>query len=129
MIRIGHVSVHVKDQEQALKFYTEKVGFVKKHDVSAGAYRWLTVTAPGTEGPEVVLEPMAFPPTAAYQQALYEAGIPATQFMVDDLAREHARMKALGVAFKSDPMDVGPAVIAAFDDTCGNWIQLAQLKR
>ena len=129
MIRISLASVFVADQDKALKFYTETLGFVKKHDIPMGPFRWLTVTSPagGTEM-ELVLEPMAFPPAQVYQKALRDAGVPLTAFTVDDLSKEYTRLKALGVAFKSAPQDIGPVIVAMFDDTCGNFIQLAQPK-
>jgi catechol 2,3-dioxygenase-like lactoylglutathione lyase family enzyme len=129
MIRISLASVFVADQDKALKFYTETLGFVKKHDIPMGPFRWLTVTSPaGGAEVELVLEPMAFAPAQVYQKALHDAGVPLTAFTVDDIHKEYTRLKALGVAFKSAPQDLGPVIVAMFDDTCGNFIQLAQPK-
>ena len=129
MIRISHVSVFVADQDKALKFYTETIGFVKKHDIPMGQFRWLTVKSPGGgTDVEIVLEPMAFPPAKVFQKALYDAGVPLTAFTVDDIQEEYARLKQLGVVFKSEPKDIGPVTLTMFDDTCGNFIQLAQPK-
>ncbi len=120
-------SVMVDNQEKALKFYTEVLGFVKKNDIPFGEFRWLTVVSPEEpDGAEVVLEPMGFPPARTYQKALFEAGIPLTAFQVEDIQKEYARMKKLGVVFKSEPNQMGPVTLAAFDDTCGNLIQLVQ---
>jgi len=129
MIRISHASVFVADQDKALKFYTEALGFAKKHDIPMGQFRWLTVTSPaGGTDVELVLEPMAFPPAKVYQKALYDAEVPLTVFTVDDIQKEYARLKALGVSFKAEPKDIGPVILAMFDDTCGNFIQLVQPK-
>ena len=96
-MRINLSSVMVEDQEQALKFYTEKLGFIKKTDMSVGEYRWLTVTSPdGPEGVELVLEPMGFPPARDYQKALYSAGIPITAFISKDIQAEYNQLKARG---------------------------------
>ncbi len=92
-----------------------------------GPFRWLTVTSPeGAEGVEVVLEPCAFPPAQTYQQALYEAGIPITAFLTDDIAAEHRRLVDAGVEFRMEPTEMGPITTALFDDTCGNLINLVQ---
>jgi predicted enzyme related to lactoylglutathione lyase len=111
-----------------LKFYTEKLGFVKKTEVPLGEYKWLTVV-PATEqnGVEVLLEPTAFEPAKLYQKALKDAGIPWTSFMVDDIKQEWKRLAELGVDFSMPPREVGPTIIAVFDDTCGNNIQLVQM--
>jgi catechol 2,3-dioxygenase-like lactoylglutathione lyase family enzyme len=123
------VSVPVEDQEKALKFYTEKLGFAKMADITMGDYRWLTVTPPdGPEGVEVVLEPMAFPPAKAYQKALFDAGIPITSFSTLDVRADFERLKARGVVFRGEPVDAGPVVLAVFEDTCGNLVHLAQPK-
>lgn len=128
MIRLYVTSVPVQDQQKALQFYTEKLGFIKKTDLPVGEYRWLTVVSPDEQnGVELLLEPMAFEPAKEYQRALKEAGIPWTSFMVDDLKKECDRLKALGVHFTMEPKEVGPAMIAVLDDTCGNNIQLAQM--
>ena len=121
-------SVMVDDQNKALKFYTEVLGFVKKNDIPFGEYRWLTVVSPEEpDGTEVVLEPMGFPPARTYQKALFEAGIPLTAFQVEDIQKEYARMKKLGVVLKAEPRQTGPVTLAAFEDTCGNLIQIYQL--
>jgi catechol 2,3-dioxygenase-like lactoylglutathione lyase family enzyme len=120
-------SVIVDDQEKALRFYTEKLGFVKKMDVPAGGARWLTVVSP--EGPadiELLLEPDAHPAAKVYQKALRDDGIPATMFMSDDLQAEHDRLVGRGVVFRTAPERMGPVLIAVLDDTCGNLIQLVQ---
>jgi catechol 2,3-dioxygenase-like lactoylglutathione lyase family enzyme len=128
MIRLHVTSVMVDDQEKALAFYTTVLGFVKKTDVPAGGARWLTVVpAVGPTDVELLLDPLGFEPARTYQKALYDAGIAATSFATDDLAREHARTSALGVAFRMPPTSMGPVTIATFDDTCGNLIQLVQL--
>lgn len=121
-------SVIVKDQAKALRFYTEVLGFVKKMDVPAGEFRWLTVVSPDEpDGTQVVLEPSAHPSSATYQDALFKSGIPLTAFEVDDIKAEYERLTALGVVFKSGPTDVGTAMIAILDDTCGNLIQIYQV--
>jgi catechol 2,3-dioxygenase-like lactoylglutathione lyase family enzyme len=130
MIRIRLTSVMVDDQEKAQKFYTEKLGFVTKHDVPLGHARWLTVVSPGEpDGTELLLEPIGFAPAQAFQKALFEAGIPATAFAVDDIHAEYERMKSLGVKFKTEPTQVGPVIAVQLDDTCGNYIQLFQPAR
>lgn len=129
MLKIKLNSVTVQDQAAALKFYTEVLGFEKKTDIAAGEYRWLTVASPAEpDGAQLLLEPDAFPAAATYQKALFLAGIPATSFAVDDVAAEHERLKGLGVVFRGEPTDVGTAVIAVFEDTCGNLIQIYQEK-
>jgi len=121
-------SVMVDDQDKALKFYTEVLGFVLSKDIPIGKDKWLTVVSP--EGPaeiELLLEPMGFPPARTYQKALFEAGIPATMFAVADIQQEYERMKKLGVVFRSEPTKMGPTTVAVFEDTCGNLIQLYQV--
>ncbi|MFD2169772.1 VOC family protein [Tumebacillus lipolyticus] len=129
-MKIKLTSVFVDDQDKALKFYTEVLGFVKKHEVPMGEVKWLTVVSP--EAPdevELVLEPNSNPVAKTYQQGLVEQGIPATAFMVDDIQQEFERMKGLGVQFRTEPTAAGPTMIAIFDDTCGNLIQLFQVNR
>lgn len=127
-MQIKYVSVMVDDQERALRFYTNMLGFEKVADVSAGEYRWLTVTSPdGPEGVELLLEPMSFPPAREYQKALFDAGMPATAFVTDDIHGDFERLKSAGVVFRGEPNDIGTATIAVFEDTCGNLIQLIQL--
>ena len=126
-MRIALCSLLVDDQEKALDFYTRKLGFIKKNDIPAGEFRWLTVVSP--EGPgdvELVLEPNANPAAKAYQAALFEQGIPLTAFAVKDIHAEYARLKERGVVFRSEPFAVGPTTIALFEDTCGNLIQIYQ---
>jgi predicted enzyme related to lactoylglutathione lyase len=118
----------VDDQEKALAFYTEKLGFVKKTDIPMGEHRWITVVSPEErDGTELVLEPLGFEPARDYQQALFDAGIPLTAFQVDDVDREHEQLEGRGVAFSMAPTDMGPARIAVLDDTCGNKIQIFQV--
>jgi predicted enzyme related to lactoylglutathione lyase len=129
-MRIELASIFVNDQAKALKFYTEKLGFVKKSDVKAGEYRWLTVVSPeNKEGAQLVLEPNSNPAAKAYQEAIFLQSIPATMFFVDDIQKEYERLKKLGVKFTMEPTNVTGSTIAVFDDTCGNRIQIAQLNR
>jgi predicted enzyme related to lactoylglutathione lyase len=126
-MRIELMSVMVVDQAKALQFYTEVLGFVKKVDLPAGEGRWLTVVSPeGPDGVQLLLEPTQFPAARTYQQALYQAGIPATSFGVEDCQGEYERMTRLGVVFRSKPTRTGPVTGAVFDDTCGNLIGLHQ---
>ncbi|MER7951703.1 VOC family protein [Streptomyces sp. NPDC096079] len=127
-MRIHVTSVFVDDQDKALDFYTEKLGFVKKTEVPLGDYRWLTVVSPeAPEGTELLLEPDAHPAARAYARALVADGIPATSFAVDDVRAEHERLSALGVRFTQEPTEAGPVTVAVLDDTCGNLIQIVQL--
>jgi predicted enzyme related to lactoylglutathione lyase len=129
-MRIKLSSIMVDDQAKALKFYTEVLGFEKKQDIPVGVYRWITVVSP--EGPddlELVLEPNANPAGKTFQEAMFAQGIPMTSFEVSDLAAEHARLEARGVAFTRKPTQAGPVSIAVFSDTCGNLIQLHQPQR
>jgi predicted enzyme related to lactoylglutathione lyase len=120
-------SVLVSDQDKALKFYTEVLGFVKKTDVPLGTAKWLTVVSPdGSQDIELLLEPLGFAPARTYQEALFAAGIPLTAFTVDDVQQEYERLEKRGVVFKTKPTRTGPVTIAVFDDTCGNLIQLVQ---
>jgi len=120
-------SIMVEDQDRALRFYTEVVGFEKKHDIPMGQFRWLTVTSPeGAAGVELVLEPLGFPPARVYQKALFDAGIPATAFISRDVNAEFQRLKARGVEFRGEPAKMGPITAVLFDDTCGNLINLVQ---
>ena len=126
-MRINLVSVLVDDQEKALKFYTEALGFQKKADIPVGEYRWLTVTSPdGAEGVELVLEPMGYPFARTYQKALYDAGIPFTAFLTNDIQDEFKRLKERGVVFRGEPESMGPIIAVMFEDTCGNLIHLVQ---
>jgi len=128
MIKIHVTSVPVDNQDKALKFYTEKLGFIKKTEVPMGEYKWLTVVSPNEQnGVELLLEPMAFEPARVYQKALKDAGIPYTSFMVADVAKEHERLTGLGVTFSMEPREMGPVKMAILDDSCGNNIQLVQM--
>lgn len=128
-MRIVLTSVLVDDQEKALRFYTELLGFVKKHDVPMGEHRWLTVVSPDDpDGPELVLEPDAHPAVGPFKRALVEDGIPFTSFAVPDVHAEYERLRAAGVRFTQPPLDLGPVTTAVFDDTCGNLIQIAARK-
>ncbi|NIM46267.1 MAG: VOC family protein [Nitrososphaeria archaeon] len=126
-MKIKISSVYVDDQEKALRFYTEVLGFVKKTDTPAGKYRWLTVVSPEEpDGTELLLEPSENPATKTFKKALFEQGIPLTSFAVEDVQEEYERMRELGVNFTMEPTKMGPVTVAVFDDTCGNLIQLAQ---
>lgn len=126
-MRIKLSSVFVDDQEKALKFYTEVLGFVKKVDVPAGDFRWLTVVSPEEpDGTELLLEPSDNPATRAFKKAIFEQGIPLTSFAVDDIQKEYERMSKLGVVFAMEPTSMGPTTAAVFEDTCGNFIQIYQ---
>ena len=127
-MRIYVTSIFVDDQSKALDFYTNKLGFVVKHDIPLGEARWLTVVSkeqPG--GTELLLEPSGHPAVPPYQTALVADGIPATSFQVDDVDAEFTRLKNLGVDFTLAPMDAGTVRMAVLDDTCGNLIQLVQM--
>jgi predicted enzyme related to lactoylglutathione lyase len=129
-VKIKLTSVHVDDQEKALRFYTEVLGFVKKADFSQGPYRWLTVASPeDPDGTELQLALNDNPAARAYQQALFEQRQPAAMFFTDDIQADYERMKARGAAFTMPPTDVTASTIATLNDTCGNLIQLTQLKR
>jgi predicted enzyme related to lactoylglutathione lyase len=131
VIRIKLSSIIVDDQSKAERFYTQVLGFKKKHDIPLGdgGARWLTmVSAEGPDDLELVLEPNGNPAGATYQKALFDQGIPITAFEVSDVAAEFARLTARGVAFTVEPMDAGPVMIAQFSDTCGNLLQLYQPK-
>jgi catechol 2,3-dioxygenase-like lactoylglutathione lyase family enzyme len=128
-MRIGLASVLVDDQDGALRFYTDVLGFIKKHDVPLGVHRWLTVVSPDNpDGVELVLEPDEHPAARPFKRALVEDGIPWTSFDVKDVNAEYQRLVAAGVRFTQPPVEMGPVITAVFDDTCGNLIQIAQLK-
>jgi catechol 2,3-dioxygenase-like lactoylglutathione lyase family enzyme len=128
-MRINVTSVYVNNQAEALRFYTEVLGFVKKTDVPAGEHRWLTVVSPEQpDGVELLLEPDEHPAAKAFKEALVADGMPLTQFAVDDVHAEHARLTGLGVRFTQEPLEMGPVTTAVFDDTCGNLIQIAAMK-
>lgn len=127
MIKICVTSVPVENQDKALNFYTNILGFIKKTEVPLGKHKWLTVVSPQEQaGVELLLEPMAFEPARLYQNALKEAGIPWTSFAVDDIKKEYERLTKLGVQFSIAPREAGTVMIAVLDDTCGNYIQLMQ---
>jgi len=124
-MRIKLTSILVDDQDKALKFYTDVFGFVKKHDIPVGEYRWITVVSP--EGPadvELALEPNANPVGKTFQEGLFKQGIPATAFEVSSIEQEYQRLRNLGVVFTREPKREGPLTIAICADTCGNLIQL-----
>lgn len=126
-MEIRLTSVLVDDQDKALHFYTEVLGFIRKNDIPMGPFRWLTVTSPdGVDGMELVLEPMGFAPARDYQKALFDAGIPATAFITRDIAAEYDRLRHQGVVFRSEPLPMGPVTSTVFEDTCGNLINLVQ---
>ena len=126
-MRINLTSVLVDDQDKALRFYTEVLGFQKKTEVPLGEHRWLTVVSPDDpNGTELVLEPDAHPAAKPFKDALVGDGIPFTSFAVEDVREEFARLQSLGVEFAQEPVDMGPVTTAVFDDTCGNLIQMAQ---
>ena len=129
-MKIKMTSIYVDNQEKALRFYTDILGFVKKADVTQGPYRWLTVASPEEpDGVELQLAPNDNPAARAYQQAMFEQSQPAIMFYVDDVQREYDRMKAAGAAFTMPPTKVTGSTIAMVNDTCGNLIQLAALDR
>ncbi|GGY41937.1 VOC family protein [Streptomyces djakartensis] len=124
-MRIHITSVFVDDQEKARRFYTEVLGFVKKHDVPVGTDRWLTVVSPeDPDGTELLLEPSGHPAVQPYRTALVQDGIPAASFAVDDVRAEYERLRGLGVRFTQEPLEMGPITSAVLDDTCGNLIQI-----
>lgn len=126
-MQLKFVSVMVSDQDAALRFYTDVLGFRKMADIPMGEFRWLTVTSPdGIEGVELVLEPMGFPPARVYQKALFEAGIPATALITKDIRGDYDRLRKRGVVFRGEPKDMGVITAAVFEDTCGNLINLVQ---
>ncbi|MFI1955078.1 VOC family protein [Streptomyces xinghaiensis] len=128
-MRIHLSSVFVDDQEKALRFYADVLGFVKKHDVPMGEDRWLTVVSPEEpDGTELLLEPSGHPAVEPYKTALVQDGIPAASFAVDDVRAEFGRLCELGVRFTQEPLEMGPITTAVLDDTCGNLIQIAHSK-
>ena len=129
-MKVKVISIPVEDQEKALAFYTSILGFVKKVDVPLGEDRWLTVVSKEEQdGPEVLLEPSPnhFEPAKMYQKALFDAGIPYTQFNVDNVQQEYERLVSLGVEFSVKPTEMGTVKIAVFNDTCGNNIQIVEM--
>lgn len=129
-MKIKLVSIPVEDQEKALEFYTEKLNFIKKIDIPVGdGNRWLTLVAnEEQDGPELLLEPAPkhFEPSKVYQKALFDAGIPYTQFDVLNIEKEYERLSNLGVKFSVKPTEMGTVKIAVFDDTCGNYLQIVE---
>jgi catechol 2,3-dioxygenase-like lactoylglutathione lyase family enzyme len=126
-MQIKFTSVMVTDQEKALHFYTDILGFRKMADIPMGSLRWLTVTSPeGIKGVELVLEPINFPPSRDYQQALFAAGIPALALTTSDIQADYEQLTAAGVVFRGEPSNMGPIIGAIFEDTCGNLINLVQ---
>ena len=127
-MKIAMTSVLVDDQEKALRFYTEVLGFVKKTEMPMGEHRWLTVVSPDEpDGVELVLEPDGHPAARPFKEALVADGIPYTSFAVDDVHAEAARLRALGVVFTQEPLAMGPVTTAVLDDTCGNLIMIASM--
>ena len=127
-MKIYVTSVLVDDQEKALQFYTNVLGFVKKNDIPVGEARWLTVVSPeNAAGPELLLEPDGHPAAGPFKEALAADGIPVTSFAVDDVDAEFQRLRGLGVQFTQEPLEMGGVTTAVFDDTCGNLIQIAKV--
>ncbi len=128
-MKIVMTSVLVDDQDKALRFYTDILGFIKKHDIPMGEFRWLTVVSPeAPDGPELVLEPDRHPAAGPFKRALVEDGIPFTSFAVKDVHAEYKRLQSAGVRFTQPPVEMGPVTTAVLDDTCGNLIQIATKK-
>ena len=126
-MRITLTGVFVQDQDHALTFYTEILGFVKKHDVPVGEFRWITVVSPDDpDGTELLLEPNENRVSQTYQEGIFAQGIPAASFGVTDIRAEYERLTSLGVAFTTEPTEVTNVTIAIFNDTCGNLIQIMQ---
>lgn len=127
-MRINLTSLYVDDQDKALTFYTDVLGFVKKTEIPLGEHRWLTVVSPeDPDGPELVLEPADHPAVGPYRKALREDGIPATSFAVGDVDAEYARLRERGVTFTQQPLAMNGVTTAVFEDTCGNLIQIASV--
>ena len=127
-MKIKLTSVLVDDQEKALKFYTEVLGFIKKTEIPMGKHKWLTVVSKEEQdGIELVLEPISFEPAKVFQKELFKAGIPLTAFNVDNLDKEYERLADLGVTFSMKPTEMGATKLAVFNDTCGNNIQIFQV--
>ena len=126
-MKIIVTSIFVQDQDKALKFYSETLGFVKKHDVPTGEFRWITLVSPeDQEGTELLLEPNNHPAAKEYQKKLFAGGIPVTMFGVADVQKEYERLLKLDVKFTMEPTKMGELTLAVFDDTCGNLIQIMQ---
>ncbi len=128
-MKIIVTSIFVQDQDKALEFYSETLGFVKKYDVPAGEFRWITLVSPDNQdGTDLVLEPNDNPAAKEYQKKLFDQGIPATMFGVADVRKEYNRLMKHGVKFTMEPTEMGAITIAVFDDTCGNLIQILEQK-
>ncbi|MEL4024726.1 VOC family protein [Lysinibacillus endophyticus] len=126
-MKIIVTSIFVDDQEKALNFYCDTLGFIKKHDVPAGEFRWIALVSPENElGTELILEPNNHPAAKEYQQKLFADGIPVTMFGVEDIQAEYERLLDKGVKFTMKPTSMGNVTVAVFDDTCGNHIQIIQ---
>ncbi|MCT1401301.1 VOC family protein [Paenibacillus sp. p3-SID867] len=126
-MKIMVTSLFVEDQDNALEFYSEKLGFVKKEDVPVGEFRWITLVSPDKQdGTELLLEPNNHPAAKEYQKKIYADGIPATMFGVADINKEYKRLLEQGVKFTMEPTKMGELTIAVFDDTCGNLIQIVE---
>jgi predicted enzyme related to lactoylglutathione lyase len=127
-MKMKFTKIYVDNQDKALTFYTEVLGFLKKADFLVGSFRWLTVVSPEEpDGTELLLEPNDNPAPKISQAAFFQQGIPATAFAVSDLQHEYERLKRQGVVWTQEPTQMGPVTIAIFDDTCGNFIQLVQV--
>jgi len=126
-MKIIVTSIFVQDQDRALEFYSEKLGFVKKEDVPVGEFRWITLVSPDVQdGTELLLEPNEHPAAKEYQKKIFAESIPATMFGVEDIRKEYERLREKGVRFTMEPTKMGELTIAVFDDTCGNLIQIVQ---
>ena len=126
-MKIKLTSIFVENQDKALKFYTEVLGFRKSKEIPVGEFKWLTVISPdGPADVELVLEPNANPAAKQFQEAIFKQGIPITAFEVDDIRAEFERLKSRGVVFTMEPVAAGPVMLCIFSDTCGNLIQLYQ---
>ncbi|MED3550762.1 VOC family protein [Cytobacillus praedii] len=126
-MKIIVTSIFVDNQDKALQFYSETLGFVKKHDVPTGEFRWITLVSPENEkGTELLLEPNNHPAAKEYQQKLFADGIPVTMFGVADIHADYKKLMEKGVKFTMEPTKMGDLTIAVFDDTCGNLIQIMQ---
>lgn len=126
-MKIIVTSIFVQNQDKALEFYSEKLGFVKKEDVPMGKFRWITLVSPDDqEGTELLLEPNDHSAAKEYQKKLFAEGIPVTMFGVADIRKEYKRLMEKGVKFTMEPTEMGKVTIAVFDDTCGNLIQIVQ---
>lgn len=127
-MKIKLTSVFVDDQETALKFYTNVLGFEKKQDFPVGQFKWLTIVSPEEpEGTELLLEPSDNSAAMEFKKSIFEQGVAAAAFAVDDIQAEYERLKGLGVDFSLDPTEMGSTMVALFDDTCGNFLQIYQV--